>query len=128
MIVARHFSGGYAEGTMRVPGARMKKISGSCAAVSVVPTGRNVCEGYAAINRWATIGRPFGAFVRGRPHDPDGSDALRSNALMSIRNFLMLRLFWSHIVPDVGPAHPEDHVFCDVGGMVSYSFEIACHQ
>jgi hypothetical protein len=65
---------------------------------------------------------PYG---RGRPREPDDPGALESNALMTVRNFLMLRLFWCNIMADVSSAHPENYVFRDIGGVVGHALQIA---
>jgi hypothetical protein len=48
--------------------------------------------------------------------------------LMSVRNFLMLRWFGCNVVTDISPAHPEDHVFRDIRGMVGNALQVAGHE
>jgi hypothetical protein len=66
LIVARHFSGGYAERIMRVPEARLKMYPRLVGQVQ--PSLRDgICgDRHPAINRWATLRRPYGA-----RHNPD---------------------------------------------------------
>ena len=90
---------------------------------------------HPAINRWAIVRRPYGARTQSQSSasrkvenlEASGFYTLESATLMSIRNFLMFRLFWSNIVPDIGSAHPEDYVFRDVCGVIADSFEVVGH-
>src|SRR6478609_9685112 len=52
----------------------------------------------------------------------------RINSLMSVGNFLMLRMFCRHVMPHIGPAHPEDDVLGDVGGVVGHALQIAGYE
>src|SRR3984885_11651563 len=51
-----------------------------------------------------------------------------SGSLMSICNNLMHGWFGRNIVTNISPAHPENHVFSDIGGVVGYALQIPGHE
>src|SRR5689334_18369953 len=54
-----------------------------------------------------------------------GSSKSGQRALRSSANFLARLPLLAHIVADIGAAHPEDHIFGNVGSMIGDPLQIA---